>query len=110
MIVSTGVVAVSVAEKMTFDERIDSAAKVIMTPSLILIWSFTDPIHPQVTSNTVLLKIMKRKQFLFILEKKTNFFSFLKRKLEKLVYCAFHVNIVVTHIEIICNILKKRHV
>lgn len=43
-----GVVAVSVAEKMTFDERIDSAAKVIMTPSLILIWSFTDPIHPQV--------------------------------------------------------------
>lgn len=41
-------VAVSVAEKMTFDERIDSAAKVIMTPSLILIWSFTDPIHPQV--------------------------------------------------------------
>ncbi|CAC5422765.1 WD repeat-containing protein 63 [Mytilus coruscus] len=42
-----GVVAVSVAEKMTFDDRIDSAAKVIMTPSLILIWSFTDPIHPQ---------------------------------------------------------------
>lgn len=42
-----GVVAVSVAEKMSFDDRIDSAAKVIMTPSLILIWSFTDPIHPQ---------------------------------------------------------------
>lgn len=42
-----GVVAVSVAEKLTFDERIDNAAKVIMTPSLILIWSFTDPIHPQ---------------------------------------------------------------
>jgi len=43
-----GVVAVSVAEKLKFDERIDQAAKVIMTPSLILIWSFTDPIHPQV--------------------------------------------------------------
>lgn len=42
-----GVVAVSVGEKMTFDDRIDNAAKVIMTPSLILIWSFTDPIHPQ---------------------------------------------------------------
>ncbi|KAK3590717.1 hypothetical protein CHS0354_012290 [Potamilus streckersoni] len=42
-----GVVAVSVAEKMNFDERIDEAAKVIMTPSLILIWNFTDPIHPQ---------------------------------------------------------------
>lgn len=42
-----GVVAVAVAEKLTFDERIDNAAKIIMTPSLILIWSFTDPIHPQ---------------------------------------------------------------
>jgi len=47
-----GVVAVSVAEKLTFDERIDHAAKVIMTPSLILIWSFTDPIHPQVQGLT----------------------------------------------------------
>ena len=45
-----GVVAVAVAEKLTFDERIDNAAKIIMTPSLILIWSFTDPIHPQVCS------------------------------------------------------------
>ena len=43
-----GVVAVSIAERLSFDERIDQAAKVIMTPSLILIWSFTDPIHPQV--------------------------------------------------------------
>ncbi|KAL8583506.1 hypothetical protein ACOMHN_056316 [Nucella lapillus] len=42
-----GVVAVAIAERLTFDERIDQAAKVIMTPSLILIWSFTDPIHPQ---------------------------------------------------------------
>ncbi|XP_033738311.1 WD repeat-containing protein 63-like isoform X3 [Pecten maximus] len=42
-----GVVAVAVAEKLSFDERIDNCAKVIMTPSLILIWSFTDPIHPQ---------------------------------------------------------------
>ena len=43
-----GVVAVSVGEKLSFDERIDYAHRVIMTPSLILIWSFTDPIHPQV--------------------------------------------------------------
>ncbi|BFY99788.1 hypothetical protein BsWGS_02828 [Bradybaena similaris] len=42
-----GVVATSVAERLTFDERVDQAARVIMTPSLILIWSFTDPIHPQ---------------------------------------------------------------
>ncbi|XP_064605528.1 dynein axonemal intermediate chain 3-like [Liolophura sinensis] len=42
-----GVVAVSVGQRMSFDDKIDHAAKVIMTPSLILIWSFTDPIHPQ---------------------------------------------------------------
>lgn len=42
-----GVVAVSIAQRLSFDERINQGAKVIMTPSLILIWSFTDPIHPQ---------------------------------------------------------------
>lgn len=41
-----GLVAVSVAQKMTFDQRVDNAQKIIMTPSLILIWSFVDPIHP----------------------------------------------------------------
>lgn len=44
----SGVVAVSVGQRMSFDDKVDHAAKVIMTPSLILIWSFTDPIHPQV--------------------------------------------------------------
>ncbi|XP_074640912.1 dynein axonemal intermediate chain 3-like [Tubulanus polymorphus] len=42
-----GVIAVSVAERIAFDDRIDQSARIIMTPSLILIWSFTDPIHPQ---------------------------------------------------------------
>ncbi|KAH9523462.1 WD repeat-containing protein 63 [Bulinus truncatus] len=42
-----GVVATAVAERLSFDERIEQSARVIMTPSLILIWSFTDPIHPQ---------------------------------------------------------------
>jgi len=44
-----GVVAVSVGERLSFDDRIDNAHKIIMTPSLILVWSFSDPIHPQVT-------------------------------------------------------------
>ena len=44
-----GVVAVSVGERLSFDDRVDNAHKIIMTPSLILIWSFSDPIHPQVT-------------------------------------------------------------
>ena len=48
MFFQPGIVAVSVAERLTYDERIDHAARVIMTPSLILIWSFADPIHPQV--------------------------------------------------------------
>ncbi len=43
-----GVVAVAIAEQLSYDDRIDHAARVIMTPSLVLIWSFTDPIHPQV--------------------------------------------------------------
>lgn len=43
-----GVVAVSVAERMTFNDRVDNSERIVMTPSLILIWSFSDPIHPQV--------------------------------------------------------------
>uniref|UniRef100_H2Y8V0 WD repeat domain 63 n=1 Tax=Ciona savignyi TaxID=51511 RepID=H2Y8V0_CIOSA len=42
-----GVMAVACCERLTFDERIDCANKLLMTPSLILIWSFSDPIHPQ---------------------------------------------------------------
>ncbi|XP_030851872.1 WD repeat-containing protein 63 isoform X1 [Strongylocentrotus purpuratus] len=43
-----GVIAVSCAERMTFDDRVEHSSKIIMNPSLILLWSFTDPIHPQV--------------------------------------------------------------
>ena len=46
--VDLGIIAVSCAELMSFDERVDNASRIIMTPSLILIWSFSDPIHPQV--------------------------------------------------------------
>ena len=42
-----GVVGVSVVERLTFNERIDAYSRLIMNPSLILIWSFSDPIHPQ---------------------------------------------------------------
>ena len=48
-----GIVAVAVAEKYLLDERIDHAAHIIMTPSLVLIWSFADPIHPQVSRSCV---------------------------------------------------------
>lgn len=42
-----GIVAFSVAENMSFDERIDNSYRLLLSPSLILIWSFTDPIQPQ---------------------------------------------------------------
>ncbi|XP_029474213.1 WD repeat-containing protein 63 isoform X2 [Rhinatrema bivittatum] len=42
-----GIVAVAVTESLSFEDRINMSAKLILTPSLILIWSFTDPIHPQ---------------------------------------------------------------
>lgn len=41
-------IAVSVGERLSYDDRVDNAARIIMTPSLILVWSFADPIHPQV--------------------------------------------------------------
>lgn len=43
-----GVIAVSCAERVTFDDRVDNASKILMNPSLILLWSFLDPIHPQI--------------------------------------------------------------
>jgi hypothetical protein len=29
-----------------FDDRVDQFSRILMTPSLVLIWSFSDPIHP----------------------------------------------------------------
>ena len=45
-----GVIAVSCCERLTSYDRIDQANRLLMTPSLILVWSFVDPIHPQVTA------------------------------------------------------------
>ena len=47
-----GCVAVAVAEKSGFDDRVDQSHRIVMTPSLILLWSFSDPIHPQVRTPT----------------------------------------------------------
>ncbi len=46
--VPAGIVAVSCGETYDFDERVDLSSRLLHSPSLILIWSFTDPIHPQV--------------------------------------------------------------
>ncbi|XP_045403584.1 dynein axonemal intermediate chain 3 isoform X1 [Lemur catta] len=42
-----GLIAVSVAERLSFEERVQFSGKLLLQPSLILFWSFSDPIHPQ---------------------------------------------------------------
>jgi len=41
-----GVVAVSCAQRKSLYERIEQAPKLLLSKSLVLIWSFSDPIHP----------------------------------------------------------------
>lgn len=43
----TGVVVVSCTQRMTFDERVEAGFPVRSKKALLLIWSFHDPIHPQ---------------------------------------------------------------
>ena len=44
----SGLIAVSVAVRLSFEERVHFSGKLLLQPSLILFWSFSDPIHPQV--------------------------------------------------------------
>ena len=43
-----GVIAVACGESYSADERVELATRLTSSRSLILLWSFTDPIHPQV--------------------------------------------------------------
>ncbi|XP_062049407.1 dynein axonemal intermediate chain 3 [Lepus europaeus] len=42
-----GLIAVSVAVRLSFENRVQFSGKLLLQPSLILFWSFSDPIHPQ---------------------------------------------------------------
>ncbi|XP_069594088.1 dynein axonemal intermediate chain 3 [Ranitomeya imitator] len=42
-----GLVAVSLTERLSLEDRVNTSSKLILTPSLILLWSLSDPIHPQ---------------------------------------------------------------
>ncbi|CAO2600369.1 Dynein axonemal intermediate chain 3 [Lemmus lemmus] len=42
-----GLIVVSVAVRLSFEERVHFSGKLLLQPSLILFWSFSDPIHPQ---------------------------------------------------------------
>ncbi|XP_051517378.1 dynein axonemal intermediate chain 3 [Myxocyprinus asiaticus] len=43
----SGAIAVAMTERMSFEERIDNSTKLMLNPSYILFWSFSDPINPQ---------------------------------------------------------------
>ncbi|KAJ3599275.1 hypothetical protein NHX12_033238, partial [Muraenolepis orangiensis] len=43
-----GIVAVAMVERASLEERIDNSTKLLLKPPLILFWSFSDPINPQV--------------------------------------------------------------
>ncbi|KAL1022761.1 hypothetical protein UPYG_G00031960 [Umbra pygmaea] len=42
-----GVIAVAVTERLSFEDRINAFNKLLLNPSVILFWSFSDPINPQ---------------------------------------------------------------
>ncbi|XP_006033914.1 WD repeat-containing protein 63 [Alligator sinensis] len=42
-----GIIAVSVTERLTYEDRVNLSGKLLLGKSLILFWSFSDPIHPQ---------------------------------------------------------------
>ncbi|KAJ8408511.1 hypothetical protein AAFF_G00259250 [Aldrovandia affinis] len=43
----SGVIAVAVTERLSFEERINDSTKLLLNPSLILFWNFSDPLNPQ---------------------------------------------------------------
>ncbi|KAJ8278976.1 hypothetical protein COCON_G00060420 [Conger conger] len=43
----SGVIAVALAERLSFEERINDSTKLLLNPSLILFWNFSDPLNPQ---------------------------------------------------------------
>ncbi|KAG5275640.1 hypothetical protein AALO_G00122930 [Alosa alosa] len=42
-----GVIVAAMTERLSFEERICGSSKLVLNPSLILFWSFSDPINPQ---------------------------------------------------------------
>ncbi|XP_072366415.1 dynein axonemal intermediate chain 3 [Scyliorhinus torazame] len=43
-----GLVAVSIVDRVTWDDRINLTNRALRTHSYVLFWNFTDPIHPQI--------------------------------------------------------------
>ena len=49
---AVGIVAVSCGENYSANERVDLSSKLLLSHHLILVWSFSDPIHPVVRTCT----------------------------------------------------------
>jgi hypothetical protein len=43
-----GIVGMSLGANYSFYDRMDNLSKTVISPSMILIWSFVDPIQPKV--------------------------------------------------------------
>uniref|UniRef100_A0AAY4DBC1 WDR63 n=1 Tax=Denticeps clupeoides TaxID=299321 RepID=A0AAY4DBC1_9TELE len=43
----SGLIAVAMTERLSFEQRISGSTKLLLNPPLILFWGFSDPINPQ---------------------------------------------------------------
>ncbi|CAH8475140.1 unnamed protein product [Heterobilharzia americana] len=45
------IVATSVGERLIYDQRVDQASRILLQPTHIILWSFNDPLKPQLLLN-----------------------------------------------------------
>uniref|UniRef100_A0A3Q0KMK2 Putative testis development protein nyd-sp29 n=1 Tax=Schistosoma mansoni TaxID=6183 RepID=A0A3Q0KMK2_SCHMA len=46
-----GIIATSISERIIYDQRIDQASRILLQPTHIILWSFNDPLKPQLLLN-----------------------------------------------------------
>ncbi|CAH8834018.1 unnamed protein product [Trichobilharzia szidati] len=46
-----GIVATSVGERLIYDQRVDQSSRILLQPTHIILWSFSDPLKPQLLLN-----------------------------------------------------------
>jgi hypothetical protein len=52
LVLHSGPIAASVVVRLCYEDRVHFSGKLLLQSSLILFWSFSDPIHPQVISES----------------------------------------------------------
>lgn len=66
IVFQSGLIAVSVAVRLSFEDRVHFSGKLLLQPSLILFWSFSDPIHPQVIEGSCPRGLISNIMFTFL--------------------------------------------